>query len=291
MELRLQKVIAQAGLASRRKAEALIADGRVEVNGKVVREQGTKVDPQADIIKVDGRPISEREKKCYFVLYKPAGMVTTLSDPQGRPTIRDCLKTIRERVFAVGRLDWDAEGALLVTNDGDLAHRLMHPRYQVPRIYLAKVKGEPDAATLAKLREGVRLEDGLIKPEQVDIEKETERNTWVRLVIAEGRPHLVKRLCAAVGHPVVRLFRPQYAGIGVVGLKPGMWRALTPEEVASLKRAGPGLDLPEGPLKMPARRHRPNEPRPERPAKPSGRAERSGRGGARATRRGKGRRT
>lgn len=269
MELRLQKVLAQAGVASRRKAEELIEQGRVEVNGKVVRELGTKVDPQSDILKVDGRLVAEREKKCYFVLYKPGNMVTTLSDPQGRPTIKDCLKTIRERVFAVGRLDWDAEGALLITNDGELANRLMHPRYQVPRTYLAKVKGEPDAATLQKMRDGVRLEDGFVKPERVDLEKETEKNTWVRLVVHEGRPHLVKRLCAAVGHPVVRLFRPQYAGIGVAGLRPGMWRALTPEEIASLKRAGPDTEMPEGPLKMPARRHRPSEPRQDRPSRPS----------------------
>jgi 23S rRNA pseudouridine2605 synthase len=256
MEIRLQKVLAQAGLASRRKAEELIAQGRIEVNGKIVREPGTKVDPQRDLVRVDGRLLADREKKVYFILYKPAGMVTTLSDPQGRPTIKDCLKGISERVFAVGRLDWDAEGALLLTNDGELANHLMHPRYQVPRTYLAKVKGEPDAATLAKLREGVRLEDGVIKPERVEIERETEKNTWVRLVVAEGRPHLVKRLCAAVGHPVVRLFRPQYATIGVVGLQPGEYRVLTPPEVESLRRAGPATAT-DAPLRMPARRHRP----------------------------------
>ncbi|HEY3447003.1 MAG TPA: pseudouridine synthase [Myxococcales bacterium] len=265
MELRLQKVLAQAGVASRRKAEELITAGRIEVNGKIVREMGLKVDPQSDIVKVDGRVLGEREQKCYFVLYKPTGMVTTLSDPQGRPTIKDCIGTIRERVFAVGRLDWDAEGALIITNDGELANRLMHPRYQVPRTYLAKVKGEPDAATLQKLRDGVRLEDGFIKPEQVELEKEAEKNTWIRLVVAEGRPHLVKRLCAAIGHPVVRLFRPQYAGIGVAGLRPGKWRALEPEEIESLKHAGPDLPAQEGPFKMPARRHRQSEPRQERP--------------------------
>ncbi|MBI5543878.1 MAG: rRNA pseudouridine synthase [Deltaproteobacteria bacterium] len=256
MEIRLQKVLAQAGLASRRKAEELIAAGRVEVNGKVVRELGTKVDPNADLVRVDGKPLGERERKVYYVLYKPTGMVTTLSDPQGRPTILDCLQGIPERVFAVGRLDWDAEGALIVTNDGDLANRVMHPTFQVPRTDLAKVKGEPDAATLQKLRDGVRLEDGMIKPEHVELERETEKNTWLRLVVAEGRPHLVKRLCAAVGHPVVRLFRPQYAGIGVEGLRPGRHRPLTAVEVEALRRSGPNSPRPEGPLRMPARRHR-----------------------------------
>ena len=257
MEQRLQKVLAQAGVASRRKAEELISQGRVEVNGRVVRELGTKVDAARDLVRVDGKLLAERERKVYFVLYKPPGMVTTLSDPQGRPTIKDCLQPVRERVFAVGRLDWDAEGALLITNDGEVAHRLMHPRFQVPRTYLAKVKGQPDPATLSLLREGVRLEDGLVKPEQVELERATDKNTWLRLVVAEGRPHLVKRLCAAVGHPVVRLFRPQYAGIGVEGLKPGELRPLSAVEVEQLRHAGPVVGSAEAPLRMPARRHRP----------------------------------
>jgi 23S rRNA pseudouridine2605 synthase len=269
MEMRLQKALAQAGVASRRKAEELMLAGRVEVNGKLVRELGTKVDPAKDLIRVDGKLLGSRERKVYFVLYKPAMMVTTLSDPQGRPTIKDCLTGIGERVFGVGRLDWDAEGALIVTNDGELAHHLMHPSFEVPRTYLAKVKGEPDEATIAKLREGVRLEDGVVKPESVQFERETAKNTWLRLVVHEGRPHLVKRLCAAVGHPVVRLFRPQYAGIGVEGLKPGEYRELSPEEIGALRRAGPLTVTPdEGPLRMPARRHRPATAAPRGPRAP-----------------------
>jgi 23S rRNA pseudouridine2605 synthase len=297
MEIRLQKVLAQAGLASRRKAEELILAGRVEVNSKIVREMGIKVDPSRDLIRVDGKLLREREQKVYFLLYKPAGMVTTLSDPQGRATIKDCLKGIEERVFAVGRLDWDAEGALLITNDGEIANRLMHPRFQVPRTYLAKVKGDPDEATVNKLREGVRLEDGMVKPESVDVERETEKNTWLRLVVSEGRSHLVKRLCAAVGHPVVRLFRPQYAGIGVEGLRPGELRRLTAPEVEQLRHAGPIASAEAVPMRMPARRHRVG-PKPAKPAskagaptpgsselrEPKGRHDRSGR------RRGPGRR-
>jgi len=155
----------------------------------------------------------------------------------------------------VGRLDWDAEGALLVTNDGALANHLMHPRYQVARTYLAKVKGVPDGPTLQKLRDGVALEDGMAKPEHVEIQQDTPKNTWLKIVVTEGRNHLIKRMCAAIGHPVVRLFRAQYAGIGVEGLQPGRWRLLHPTEIGTL-RAGSLAGAVHAPARMPARRHR-----------------------------------
>lgn len=253
MEIRLQKALAQAGIASRRKAEELIAAGRVEVNGEIVTELGTRVDPGRDIIRVD-RKVLETERKVYFVLFKPTGVITTLSDPQGRPTVSDLLEGVRERVFAVGRLDFDAEGALIVTNDGELANRLMHPRYGVPRVYLAKVKGVPDQATLAKLRSGVMLEDGMARPDSVEVQSLAERNTWLKLVLSEGRPHLVKRLCAAIGHPVVRLYRPSYGGVSAEGLKPGQFRELTPSEIGMLQRGGRGGT--GGELKLPPRHHR-----------------------------------
>jgi 23S rRNA pseudouridine2605 synthase len=264
MEIRLQKVLAQAGVASRRKAEALIAEGRVDVNGAVVRELGTKVDPARDLIRVDGALLKDKERKVYYALYKPPGMVTTLSDPEGRPTVADCLRGIEERVFVVGRLDWDAEGALIATNDGELANRLMHPRYGAARTYLAKVKGEPDGATLEKLREGVTLEDGFARPESVEVQSPTPKNTWLKLVVKEGRPHLIKRLCAAIGHPVVRLFRPQYAGVSVEGMVPGTYRPLTQDEVAMLQRAGEGpVEAPTSQvIRLPARRHRAAPKRP-----------------------------
>ncbi|MGI5865019.1 MAG: pseudouridine synthase, partial [Myxococcales bacterium] len=249
----MQRALAQAGVASRRKAEELIAAGRVEVNGQIVTELGTRVDPERDVIRVD-RKVLETERKVYFVLFKPTGVVTTLSDPQGRPTIRDLLEGVRERVFAVGRLDFDAEGALIVTNDGELANRLMHPRYQVPRVYLAKVKGVPDDATLDKLRSGVTLEDGMARPDSVEVQSRAERNTWLKLVLTEGRPHLVKRMCAAIGHPVVRLYRPSYGGVSVEGLRPGQFRQLTPSEVGVLRRGGRGGAGAE--LKLPPRHHR-----------------------------------
>jgi 23S rRNA pseudouridine2605 synthase len=214
---RLQKFLARAGVASRRHAEGLITAGRVSVNNQRVTELGTKVEP-GDLVMVDGQLVTLPENTSWYLLHKPPGVVTTLSDPEGRPTVAGLLEGVEERVFPVGRLDWDAEGALLLTNDGGAAHRLLHPSFEVPRTYLAKVKGTPTDETLARLREGVRLEDGPARALRAERFEATERNTWLLLQVGEGRPHLIKRLCAAVGHPVVRLFRPGQAGVSVAGL-------------------------------------------------------------------------
>ncbi|WNG37114.1 pseudouridine synthase [Archangium violaceum] len=252
---RLQKYLARAGVASRRHAEELITEGRVTVNNEKVTELGTKVSP-GDLVTVDGKLVSPPEESSYFLLYKPVGVVTTLSDPQGRPTVASYIEQTGKRLFPVGRLDYDAEGALLVTDDGALAHKLTHPSFQVPRTYLAKVKGTPDAATLDKLRGGVRLEDGMATPLSVDVFEQAERNTWLKLVVAEGRPHLIKRLCAAVGYPVVRLYRPSYAGITVEGVRPGELRPLTENQVRMLQEVADGKATPpERELKLPPRRH------------------------------------
>ncbi|HYO51989.1 pseudouridine synthase [Archangium sp.] len=252
---RLQKYLARAGVASRRHAEELITEGRVTVNNQTVTEMGSKVVP-GDLVTVDGKLVSPPEESSYFLLYKPVGVVTTLSDPQGRPTVANYIEETGKRLFPVGRLDYDAEGALLVTDDGALAHKLTHPSFQVPRTYLAKVKGTPDAATLDKLRGGVRLEDGMATPLSVDVFEQAERNTWLKLVVAEGRPHLIKRLCAAVGYPVVRLYRPSYAGITVEGLRPGELRPLTANQVRVLQEVADGKATPpERELKLPPRRH------------------------------------
>jgi 23S rRNA pseudouridine2605 synthase len=266
VEERLQKILAHAGVASRRKAEQLIAAGRVELNGKVVRELGTKADPRNDVIRVDGRAIAEPEDKVWFVLYKPAGVVTTLSDPEGRTTIAEYLRPIPERVYPVGRLDYDAEGALLVTNDGELAHELMHPRYGVRRTYLAKVAGAPKPEQIDRLTRGVRLEDGRAKALEAAVHSHTPRNTWVRVVVSEGRPHLVKRLMEAVGAPVLKLYRADYGGVDVAGLKPGEVRELTRAQVQTLrqqagKKAQPGTSRP---VALPARRHGHGPPDPRR---------------------------
>lgn len=252
---RLQKFLSRAGVASRRHAEALIVNGRVKVNGKTVTVLGTQVEPQKDLVLLDGKLVSANSERKYFLFYKPPGVVTTLSDPEGRPTVGDYAVDTGGRVFPVGRLDYDAEGALLLTDDGELANKLMHPSHQVPRVYLAKVKGVPDEPSLQKLIAGVRLEDGMAHAVQARVFEKAQRNTWVKIVVTEGRQHLVKRLCAAIGHPVVRLYRPAHAGLSVQGLRPGELRELTHDEVRRVKAAADGDAQPEPKLSLPARRH------------------------------------
>src|SRR3989441_3283609 len=286
MQERLQKILAHAGVASRRKAEQLIAEGRVELNGRTVKELGTKADPRKDLIRVDGKLIADPEEKVWFVLYKPAGCVTTLSDPEGRPTIAQYLKGIPERVYPVGRLDYDVEGALLVTNDGELAHQLMHPRFGVRRTYLAKVAGVPRPEQIDRLLSGVRLEDGRARALDAAVQSRTPRNTWVRVVVAEGRPHLVKRLMEAVGAPVQKLHRADYGGIGVAGMRPGEARELTRAEVQMLraqsgKKAEAGVRRQQ--IALPARRHG-HRPPPAGGRTRRGRPRRSGGRGREQTR-------
>ena len=235
--VRLQKFLAEAGLASRRKAEEIIQSGRVKVNGAVVKELGTKVTPGRDLVVVDGKPVERSAERRYILLYKPPGCVTTLSDPQGRPTARGYLSGVEERVFPVGRLDYDAEGALLFTDDGELANRLAHPRYGHRRVYLVKTKGVPEEAALRRLVEGVRLEDGPAKALSAEIHEKVETNTWIKIVVGEGRFHLVKRLCESVGLPVLRLFRPEFGGVTVARLRPGHWRDLSFDEVQAMRTA------------------------------------------------------
>ena len=262
---RLQKILAHAGVASRRKAEELIEAGHVSVNGKVVRELGSKADIAEDVIQVDGRTIRETQDKVYYVLYKPAGCVTTLSDPENRPTIKTYLQDIPERVYPVGRLDYDVEGALIVTNDGDLAYSMMHPKFGVRRTYLAKVHGVPTPAQIERLLGGVRLEDGRARALEAEVHSRTPKNTWVRVVVAEGRQHLIKRLMEAVGAPVQKLHRADYGGIGVAGMRPGETRELTRAEVQLLRsQAGKKAEAKEGrrPVALPARRHGHGPPPP-----------------------------
>jgi 23S rRNA pseudouridine2605 synthase len=228
--MRLNAYLARAGVASRRGAEELIRAGRVRVNGEVAG-LATFVEPQ-DTVEVDGSPI-EPEPLTYVLLHKPAGVVTTARDPQGRPTVVG-LVGLERRVVPVGRLDADTTGALLLTNDGPLAHRLMHPRYEVDKVYEAEVEGEPSDEALAQLAEGVELKDGMTSPAKVD----RLRPSRIELTIHEGKKHQVKRMLQAVGHPVRRLHRSHYAGLTLDGLEPGEWRELTPEEVASLRAPG-----------------------------------------------------
>jgi 23S rRNA pseudouridine2605 synthase len=228
--MRLNAYLARAGVASRRGAEDLIRAGRVRVNGEVAG-LATFVEPR-DIVEVDGSPIVP-EPLTYVLLHKPPGVVTTARDPQGRPTVVGLVGHER-RVVPVGRLDADTTGALLLTNDGPLAHRLMHPRYEVDKVYEAEVEGEPSDEALAQLADGVELEDGLTSPAKVD----RLGPSRIELTIHEGRKHQVKRMLQAVGHPVRRLHRSRYAGLSLDGLSPGEWRELTPEEVAKLRAPG-----------------------------------------------------
>ncbi len=234
---RLQKILSQAGVASRRAAEKLIADGRVTVNGQTVREMGTKADLAADDIRVDGRRIRRVERLRYLLLYKPVGYVTTRSDPQRRRTVIDLLQGVREYVYPVGRLDYDTEGLLLLTNDGDLAAKLTHPRHGVERTYEARVTGMPDDEALDRLRRGIPLDGRRTRPADVILLNKARRDRYgiVRITIREGRNRQVRRMCEAVGHPVDSLKRVRIGPIGDRRLKPGQWRDLHDDEIAALK--------------------------------------------------------
>jgi 23S rRNA pseudouridine2605 synthase len=235
MEIRLQKVIAGTGLASRRKAEEWIAAGRVTVNGKVVTELGTKVDPDRAHIKVDGKHISSAQPYVYLLLNKPKNVMSTLNDPAGRPTVKDFLRGISVRVFPVGRLDFDSEGLMLLTNHGDLAQTLLHPRYHVPKTYLIKVKSVLTDAEIAQLEKGIKLEDGMTSPATVKKVRKAEANSWVEITIHEGRKHQVKRMLEAVGHPVIKLTRVKMGPLTLGDLGSGEFRFLTDREANALR--------------------------------------------------------
>ena len=229
--MRLNAYLARAGVASRRRADELIKAGRVTVNGEPA--QLNTIVGAHDRVAVDGEEVM-RQRLAYILLHKPAGAVTTARDPQGRPTVVD-LVPHEPRVVPVGRLDADTTGALLLTNDGQLAHRLAHPRYGVEKTYVAEVDGDPDEDALRRLREGVELEDGRTAPAKARLLGRGR----VELVLHEGRKHQVKRMLAAVGHPVLRLHRAAYAGLTLEGLEPGAWRELEPPEVERLRRGQP----------------------------------------------------
>lgn len=233
---RLQKVLAHAGVASRRHCEELIVQGNVQVNGKVVRELGTRVDPATDKILVNGRPIS-LEQHVYLLLYKPTGVITSVTDPQGRRVVTDLLKGIKERVYPVGRLDYDTSGLLLLTNDGELANKLAHPSYEIDKVYRAWVKGVPSQEKVNSLASGIRLDDGMTAPGEARLLKKTSSHdkSLIELTIHEGRNRQVRRMCDAIGHPVQSLERIRLGFLTLEGLQPGQYRPLTSTEVEKLK--------------------------------------------------------
>ena len=239
---RIQKLLARAGLGSRRTCEDLIAAGRVAVNG-VTAVLGTRADPEVDRIELDGVPVNVRADVVYYLCNKPVGVVSTSSDPQGRPTVV-ALVPDEPRVFSVGRLDIDTEGLILLTNDGEFANAVAHPRHGVEKEYLAEVQGVPDGRALKALRTGVMLDDGMTAPARVTVKQALGSRAQIELVIHEGRNRIVRRMCEAVGHPVRRLVRTRIGSLADPKLKPGQWRLLTPDEVRALNegahREAPG---------------------------------------------------
>jgi pseudouridine synthase len=249
MLVRLQKILSAAGIASRRAAEKLMLEGRVSVNGQVVRELGTRADPDRDEIRFDDRRVKTAQRHRYFLLNKPRGYVTTRSDPQGRPTVLHLLKGVREYVYPVGRLDYASEGLLILTNDGDLAARLTHPRHEVERVYEARVLGVLDDHDLDRLRKGVTIDHRRTAPAEVHVvpsasvyarARGSSGSSLLRITIHEGRTRQVRNMFDAIGHPVRELRRIRIGPISDTGLKLGAFRELTAGEVEKLRRAGRG---------------------------------------------------
>lgn len=231
--MRLSKYIAQAGIASRRQAEELILKGEVKVNGQVVTELGSKVNPESDCIEYNGELISV-EKKIYILLYKPSGYISSVVDPYGRPTVVELLKDINQRIYPVGRLDFDTEGLLLLSNDGYFTNLMIHPRYKIRKRYQALVKGIVKEKELSCLRNGIMLEDGMTAPAQACIIKIERYNTLLEICINEGRKRQIKRMCSSIGYPVIKLKRVGFAFLNLNGVKPGKYRNLTEKEINGL---------------------------------------------------------
>lgn len=235
MEERLQKIIAEMGVASRRKAEELIMEGRVTVNGQPA-VIGMKADPDKDHIKVNGKLLVNPEKKVYFIFNKPRGVVTSLGDPQGRPNIKDFLKGIKQRVFPVGRLDYDSEGMLMLTNDGGFAHAILHPSKKIPKTYLVKIKGLLEEEDMQLLRSGIKLNRSMTAPAKVKRLRKTENNSWLEMTIYEGKKRQIRKMLERVGHPVIRLMRIRINGLEMGNLPPGSYRHITSDEMKRIIR-------------------------------------------------------
>jgi 23S rRNA pseudouridine2605 synthase len=256
MQARLQKILSTAGIASRRTAETLIVEGRVTVNGKTVSELGSKADPDKDDIRVDGRRVKTAARRRYLLMYKPRGYITTRADPEQRPTVIDLLTKggVREYIYPVGRLDYDSEGLLLLTNDGELAAQLTHPRHGIGREYHVRVRGVPDDRAIDKLRNGVSLDGEKTAPAQVDLQKTIEAanglDAILSIVIYEGRNRQVRRMCEAVGHPVKKLKRVRIGPIKDDHIRPGEFRDLDEREIAALKKDAKKISpRPAGPTR------------------------------------------
>lgn len=232
--VRLQKYLAMAGVASRRHSEELIAAGRVRVNGRIVTEQGVKINPYGDKILLDDKPVILQEKKQYILLYKPVGYLSSVRDDRGRKTVLDLLPGIKERIYPVGRLDYDTEGLLLLTNDGEFTNLLIHPRHEIEKTYRATVEGLLTPAEVSKIERGIMLEDGMTAPARVNLVSGNAKRSVAEITIHEGRNRQVRRMFAAVGHPVVTLKRERLGNLTLGDLQPGHWRFLSAKEIEDL---------------------------------------------------------
>ena len=237
MQERLQKIIANAGITSRRSAEKLIDSGKVSLNGKVITNLGVKADPSKDKIRINGKLLSHSEPKLYILLNKPSGYITSLKDPEGRPTVMDLLKKIRQRVYPVGRLDYDTEGLLIITNDGRFANTLMHPRYKVLKTYLVKIKGQISEKSMKHLTEGVHINGRKAAPIAIKKKGLREKNSWIEITLQEGRNRQIKRMLEILGYRVIKLKRTSYGSLNLKGVPLGAYRFLTRFEVAQMKKA------------------------------------------------------
>jgi len=235
MEERLQKILSKCGIASRRKAEELILEGQITVNGKTAT-LGMKADPEKDHIKVKGKLIRKPESKVYIMLNKPDKCITSVSDPEGRPTVRDFLQGVNAHVFPVGRLDYNSEGLVIMTNDGELSHAILHPKNKIPKTYLVKIDGVLEDKDIMKLEKGIKLESGLTAPASVKKKKKTEKNSWIEITIHEGKKRQIRRMLESTGHPVKKLIRIRIDGLELGKLPPGCYRYLMPEEIKRLKK-------------------------------------------------------
>ncbi len=233
--MRLQKFMAKSGLGSRRACEEIIKQGRVEVNGKIINKMGMSVNPEKDRIKVDGELIQISTEKIYILMNKPTGVITTVNDPFNRPTVIDMLKSVKERVFPVGRLDKDTEGLLILTNDGSLTYKITHPKYEIQKTYVAHLSGRVNKDKLMILQNGVKLEDGITAPANIKVLLVKNDYTILQIKIHEGRNRQIRRMCKAIGHPLLYLKRTRIGNIDLQDLNVGEWRYMTKQEINYLK--------------------------------------------------------
>ncbi|WP_083238773.1 pseudouridine synthase [Caloranaerobacter ferrireducens] len=233
--MRLQKYLAMCGVASRRKSEMLILQGRVKVNGKVVEELGYKIDPDIDIVLVDNKRIIKKENYIYIALNKPEGYITTVKDQFNRPTVLDLVKSIKERIYPIGRLDYDTSGLLLLTNDGDLTYKLTHPKHEIEKVYIAKIKGVPTEKELNKFRKGLKIDNYVTSKAKIEVLKKYNDYSIVKITIHEGKNRQIRKMCKKINHPVIKLKRIAIGKIELGNLKKGSWRYLSKEEISYLK--------------------------------------------------------